>query len=326
MRAPSKNRTRGVAFATSVVTSALFVASPSLAAPPRLDTTAAGTTCPAADALRKAIAAQLGRDDFDRERAPDVLVRIRSNEGGLAADVIVTSRDGAVSSRMLEGAAEGCEALVRAAALSVALAIEEEAARAKPTPPPPPPPPPAAPPPRDAVTTATPPPRERAAVTANALSALGLQPRASAGAGASARVRIGDATFVSARGFHLPGAAMPNDAFSLRLVAGGAGACVEPASSRIASVFGCAHAMFGSWDVTEASVPMQGRTAAFYAAASVAAGARAKVAGPVHVEAVVDGQVPLTRPTFLTAPCPPTGFEPPFIALALWVGAGVSIF
>lgn len=119
---------------------------------------------------------------------------------------------------------------------------------------------------------------------------------------------------------------MPNDTFSLRLLAAGFGACLEPLrADRIAAV-GCAHALLGSYEVTEAAIAMRRGGAALYGGAALSAGMRALLAGPLHLEATVDAHLPFSRPTFLTEACPPSGFEPPFMALAVWVGAGVSIF
>jgi hypothetical protein len=67
------------------------------------------------------------------------------------------------------------------------------------------------------------------------------------------------------------------------------------------------------------------RTTALYLGASLSAGARVRVAGPLTLEGAIDGHLPFTRPTFLAGTCPPTGFEPPFAALAVWIGAGISL-
>jgi hypothetical protein len=247
---------------------------------------------------------------------------VRRLEGGaLAADVVSTAPDGRASTRTIEDPGGTCGDLVRAAALTIALAIEREVATRKPDPPPPPLP---------VVPRETPaPPRmlreDHLVATASALTAIGLLPRPAAGAGLSLRGRISDAMWLSARGMWLPEGAMPNDAFALSLLAGGAGACVEPFSSGSVSAVGCGHLLAGTLDVARASIPMESERARAYVAASLSLGARARLVGPIHFEALADAHLPFTRPTFLTAACPQVGFEPPFVAVAAWLGAGVSI-
>jgi hypothetical protein len=118
---------------------------------------------------------------------------------------------------------------------------------------------------------------------------------------------------------------MPNEAFALSLATGALGACIEPFSSMNVSAVTCGHVAAGLFDVVREDVPLESSRAKAYVAATVSAGARIKLSGPLHLEGALDAHVPFTRPTFLTAACPPTGFEPPFIALAAWVGGGVSI-
>ncbi len=288
---------------------------PHLEAPPDLE-------CPSAGELRAAIAQQLARDDFDRSDSPSVLVRVRrSFDGSLSADVSVTTT--MTSTRTIDNA-DTCADLVRAAALSVALAMEKDAAEPKPSP----------------VTTPVRPESgkergtpesgpslrsDRLAVTAAGLSSLGLLPRPAAGATLGIRGRVSDAVWISGRGFWLPGATMPNDAFSLRLYGGGAGACVEPFGSATVAAVGCGHLVAGVFEVPTHAVPLQSRDPELYLAATLSAGARARVYGPLHVEGALDAHVPFGPPTYLTAACPPTGFSPPFMALALWLGAGVSV-
>ena len=117
---------------------------------------------------------------------------------------------------------------------------------------------------------------------------------------------------------------MPNQDFSLALLAGGLGACVEPFGTGSVAAVGCGHLMGGAFDVTTAQVGMKSTAAEAYVAGALVAGVRARVYGPIHLEGAVDAQVPFVRPTYVTTECPPTGFEPPFVALALWFGAGAS--
>jgi hypothetical protein len=248
---------------------------------------------------------------------------VRRLEGGaLAADVVSTAPDGRTSTRSIEDPGGTCADLVRAAALTIALAIEREEAAKKPEPPAPPPP--VAP--RESP---SPSPRrlreDRFVASASALTAIGLLPRPAAGAGIAVRGRVSEVMWLSARGMWLPEGTMPNDAFALSLLAGGAGACVEPFSSPAVSAVGCGHLLAGSLDVARASIPMESERAKAYVAASLSFGARARLVGPIHFEALADAHLPFTRPTFLTAACPQVGFEPPFVALAAWLGAGVSI-
>jgi hypothetical protein len=295
-----------------------LVARTATAEPPRLETPP-DAECPSASELRAAIAAQIGRDDFDRSDAPSVSVRVRrSFDGSLAADVSVTTS--ATTTRTIDNA-DSCGELVRAAALSIALAIEEDAAEPRPVPPPP-----SAAPREEGQPRVEPPVRrDRVAVTASGLTSLGLLPRPAAGVGLAARARISERAWIGARSFWLPGATMPNETFALSLFAAGPGACVEPFGSTTVMAVGCAHVVGGAFEVTTTSVDMKSARAEAYIAANLSAGARARVHGPIHLEGALDAQLPFTRPTYLTTTCPPTGFEPPFVALALWFGAGVSI-
>jgi hypothetical protein len=282
--------------------------------------------CPSADDLRKGIAAQLGRDDFDRPGAPHVTVHIRPRDdvsSVLVADVSMTTQDGATSTRTI-GHADTCSDLVRAAALSIALAIERESEAAKPAPPPTAPEVPS--PTREEPSESRESLRsDRFVGTAAALTSIGLLPRPAAGIGAALRGRITESVWISARGFWLPEAAMPNDAFAMNLVAAGPGVCFEPFGSANVTAVGCGHVFGGAFGVTTVNALMQSRAPEAYVAASLSAGARARIAGPLQLEGAVDGQIPFTRPTYLTQACPITGFEPPFAALALWLGVGASL-
>jgi hypothetical protein len=277
--------------------------------------------CPDAGDLRRAIAAHLGRDPFDDVDAPRVDVLVRGDEDGTVT-AEVTLGD---SSRALEGAT--CEDVVRAAALSVALAIERDPA------PPAPPPRPEAPPPRpERAPEAERPPGPAASVrddrfvaTASGVTTVGLLPRPAPGVGVGLRLRVSDAVWLSARGLALPHAAMPNDVFAMRMFMGGAGACIEPAAWGNAALVACGHVVAGSLEVTEAREPLSTPSSALHAAATLGLGARARVFGPFSVEGGADVHLPFTRPTFLAATCPPTGFEPPFAALAVWLGGGISL-
>jgi hypothetical protein len=314
VRLPSKIRP---IVATAIVTT--LSAEPALASPPRLETPADAANCPSESELRNTIAGQLGRDDFDKADAPSVQVVVRrSSDGTFSGDVSVTTSS--TTTRTIDGA-DTCAELVRAAALSIALAIEKDASEAKPT---------KAPevfPPAPAETMPLGPSieRDRVAIMGSALTTVGLLPRPGAGVGLAGRVRVAERVWLSARGFVLPSTSMPNDAFSLALSGGGLGACVEPFGSRSVTAVGCAHVIGGAYAPTRDNVDLQNAKNEPYVAATLSAGARARVWGPIHLEGAVDGHLPFARPTYLATTCPPTGFEPPFMALALWFGAGISI-
>lgn len=87
----------------------------------------------------------------------------------------------------------------------------------------------------------------------------------------------------------------------------------------------CAHLLGGAFGVTRANVAMKSRRPEVYVAASLSAGARVRVLGPLHLEGAFEAQIPFVRPTYVTAVCPPTGFEPAFMALTFWLGVGMSI-
>lgn len=301
------------------------------AAPPELD--APGIEgCPSPAELRSGITRQLGRDDFDASNAPRVSVRIRRQGETLVADVTLVTLTATPSPRTIDGGAGTCAELVRAAALTVALALEAEALPTPPKPAPAPPPPPlpveaAAPPPAESASSS--PARDlrsdRAVVLASAISTVGLLPRAATGGAASARVRVTEMVWLSARGLFLPEARMSNDTFGMTLAAGGLGACLEPFGSRSVTAVGCAHVIGGSLAVVGAGVPMRDSGSKAFGAALVSAGVRARVIGPLAVEGAVEAAVPFAHPTFVTDVCPATGFQQPFAALAVLLGAGVSI-
>jgi len=316
----------------------VWVVAPSsaLAAAPELDTGGL-TDCPSAAELRRAIATQLGRDDFASDASPRIAVRVRrSAAGGLFAEISIArdvARDGGaggpIASRVIEGSS--CVELVRASALTVALALDSEERATDER----------APPPSTTTTTpAAPPPdaleggagagaiearRDRAVVVASGMSAVGLLPRAGIGVGLHARVRASGPVWISARGFYLPEARMPDERFGMTLGAGGLGVCVEPLGSGRVAAVGCAHALAGSLAVTGATVGMASSTRELFGGASLSAGARARVAGSLTVEGSAEATVPFAHPSFVTDICPPTGFQQPFAALALLIGAGVSI-
>jgi hypothetical protein len=312
----------------SVVAGVLAFALPTraYAAAPSLETEGV-EACPPPSELRRGIAAQLGRDDFDAPGAPDVRVRITPEHDTLVAHVTIATSNGPPTTRTIDGAPGTCADLVRAAALTIALALEAESPRPAPAPAPTPAPTLAPAPDRDAAPS-------RAAhdlrtdhlvLLASGIATLGLLPRASTGGAANVRLRIADAIWLSARGLFLPEARMPNDAFGMTLVAGGAGVCLEPFGSSSVAAVGCAHVVGGSLAVVDAGVPMRNGGAKPFGAATLSAGARARVAGPLTLEGAVEASVPFTHPTFLTETCPSSGFEQPFSAVALVFGAGVSI-
>ena len=321
---PSKNRHALATIAVLLLTSGI-----SRAEPPRIEAPADVEGCPSGDDLQRAIAAQLRRDELSRADAPRVVVHIRHRdvEGkALAADVTMTMADGASTFRRTVDGGDECSDLVRAAALSIALALESDASERSEKKTAAPPTAPAAPPEarEQPALPMEPARRDRVVVTASALTSVGLLPRPAAGAGVAGRARLGESVWISARGLWLPEATMPNGSFGLGLLAAGAGACVEPFGTTAVSAVGCAHVLGGAFEVTRTSADMQDDAARAYVAAALSAGARARIAGPVHLEGAVDAHVPFTRPTYLTTTCPPTGFEPAFVALALWLGAGIS--
>jgi hypothetical protein len=314
VRRPSKNRACALTIAAIVL-----AAGEVLAAPPRLETPPDVEGCPPPEDLRRAIVTQLGRDAWTSSDAPDVTVRVRRAGDALAAEIVLATKGGGITSRTIVDPAGGCPEIVRASALAVALAIEQEAAA-----PPPRKEPEPSPSDRDAAPSGPGITSDRVVVTAAALTSIGLLPRPSAGAGLAVRARLAGTTWLSARGIWQPEGTMPNDAFAMRALAAGAGICSEPFASGNAALVGCGHLVAGELAVTTTSSPLMSSRSDVYLAASLSAGARARIRGPLSVEAMVDAHLPFTRPTFLAATCPPTGFEPPFVAVLAWLGAGVS--
>lgn len=333
MAAPSKNRStsharHARASCVALAASIFIEAHAAHAAPPSLRTDDV-PACPSAADLRASIAADLGRDPFERSDAPRVDVRVGAKDGALWAEVLVERAGAPPRSRVLTG--DDCRELVRAAALVAALAIEEEPAPPAPAPTqaPTPNPPPATPPSREGreepVAPARSLGRDRAAIVALGTTSVGLLPRPAAGVGADARVRVAEAVWISARALYLPPAAMPDDTFAARLWAAGAGACWEPFASARAAAFGCAHVLGGALAVSSSTVAMRDGGAKAFVAAAASVGARVRVVGPVIAFGAVETVLPFSHPTLLTATCPASGFQQPFAALAPSLGAGVSI-
>jgi len=309
-----------------------LVARDAAADAPTLRVTDDSAACPNAAELRAGIVSHLGRDPFGEPNAPSVDVAIRKGTTLRAEIMVVPGSTGGSAApprtRTIDG--DSCTELVRAAALVAALAIEEDV---KPSPPPPPPavveptPPPPPPIDRDAP---SPPPngdslrRASFVALASAMTSVGLLPAPGPGFSGALRVRLAPELWLSGRGLLLAPARMPDDTFSMSMLGGGAGACWEPGGSDRVAAITCAHVLGGSLRVQDASVAMRDGSKGF-AAASISGGARARIGGPVVVEATLEGVVPFAHPTFVTATCPPTGFQQPFAAVAFTLGAGVSI-
>ena len=338
---PSHNRrgaSVGLVIAFAIGMASLFVAREAAADAPTLRVTDDGAACPNAAELRAAIVAHLGRDPFGEPNAPSVDVAIRKSTTLRAEITVVPTPAGGASApprtRTIDG--DSCTELVRAAALVAALAIEEDTKPAPPPPPPapvepapPPPPPPPLPIDRDR-DSPTPAPngdslrRASFVAIASAMTSVGLLPAPGPGVSGALRIRLAPELWLSGRGLLLLPARMPDDTFSMSMLGGGAGACWEPGGSDRVAAIACAHVLGGSLRVEDASVAMRDGSKGF-AAASVSGGARARIGGPVVVEATLEGIVPFAHPAFVTATCPATGFQQPFAAVAFTLGAGVSI-
>lgn len=304
----------------------MLVTSPARASAPELAVSPGVTSCPSSADLRREIVANAGRDDFDAADAPHVVVHVhRDAQGRLLADISVATGGAPPARRTIEAPHDSCEDVVRAAALAVSLAIEREPSADKPAPPEPPAPPPSTEPVDRGVEVPKAKPRETFVAMVTGMSSLGLLPQPTAGVGAQARIRMTERTWLSARGMWFPEARMPNDAFGMRFFGGGAGVCVDPTKLGAAAIDLCAHLLGGLLDVTTASVAMAGDDAKGFFGASLSAGARVRVAGPVTAGGGVEGILPFAHPTWLTAPCPQSGFSQPLAALALSLGVGLSI-
>lgn len=222
---------------------------------------------------------------------------------------------------------DSCADLVRAATLTVVLALEKESARPRPPVEPPAkvtvPAPAQARAPESERAAALPIRQDSAVVVASVMETLGLLPSAGVGVGGSARLRLGG-VWPSARVMFLPEARMPNDAFAVRLFAAGLGACVEPLGSAVWTLTACSHVLAGASSSRSLRDTLVADGSQAYVAASFAGGARARVVGPWTLEAGLETQVPLSRAYYVTTACPPTGFKQPFATMALSVGTGVS--
>jgi hypothetical protein len=319
MRFPSRNRHLAFAFALASVARV----SPAFAAGPELDLEPGVSGCPDVAELRRDIVQHLGRDDLDAPTAPRIVVRVRhATPDGLAADVRVGP-----ATRVLAGST--CADLVQGAALSIALAIETDREERRMTTGATAPEPSRPAEPHEAhegSDASTPAVRDaRVVAGAEALTSVGLLPRAAAGVGGEGRIRISERAWIAARGFLLPSATMPDDAFEMRLVAGGGGGCVEPLGGTAWALPLCGHVLVGSLSVTNASRPMASGREKAWAALALGAGVRARAVGPVIVDGRLEALFPSGHPTFLTGDCPASGFQEPFAAFVVAAGAGLAL-
>lgn len=295
----------------------LLVTSRAGAAPPSLTVADDVTGCPDAASLGASIVEGLGRAPPDDAT---VRVAVRKKDDALYAEIVVERAGTPPRARVVTG--DACADLVRASALVAVLALKQDEA---------PPPAPAAPPPplpqtkEEAPTPATPLRAASAVVIAAGMTSFALLPRPASGVALAGRLRVTESVWLSARGFHLPAVQTQDEAFALGLSGGGAGACVEPLGGASWAVNGCAHVMGGALSVSDVATPLRDDRTQAFLAASLGAGARGRLVGPLVLEGSVESMVPFRHPTFVTATCPGTGFQQPFATLALSLGVGVSI-
>lgn len=302
----------------TIVIALLVVTNRAAAAPASLTIADDVAGCPDATSLRTSIASGLGREPPDDAT---VRVSVRKNDDALYAEIVVERAGTPPRARVVTG--DTCGDLVRASALVAVLALKQDEA-------PPPPPPPVDPPlaKREDAPTPSPVAPLRAAsavVIASGMTSFALLPRPASGAALAARLRVTEAVWLSARGFHLPAVQTQDEAFALGLLGGGAGGCVEPFGGVSWAVNGCAHVMAGALSVSDIATPLRDDRSQAFVGASLGAGARGRLVGPLVLEGSIESMVPFRHPTFVTATCPGTGFQQPFATLALSLGVGVSI-
>lgn len=298
---------------------ALLGASRAHASAPSLAVADDVTGCPDAASLRASIVEGLGREPPDDAT---VRVEVRKKDDALYAEIVVERAGTPPRSRVVTG--DACADLLRAAALVAVLALKQDEAPA-PAPAPLPAEPPAS---KEAPAPPAPVVPLRAAsavVVASGMTSFALLPRPASGAALAARLRVTDAVWLSARGFHLPAVETQDEAFALGLSGAGAGACVEPFGGASWAANGCAHFMGGALSAADVATPLRDDRSQAFLGASLGASARGRLIGPLVLEGSIESMVPFRHPTFVTATCPGTGFQQPFATLALSLGVGVSI-
>jgi hypothetical protein len=163
---------------------------------------ASAMSCPAEDALRKAVAARFGYDPFFAWAKKTVVVLVTRDGGVYSARLEVIDGEGvAQGSREISSDGDSCSELFDVAALAISIALDASMAEAVPLPPASSPDPPALPLPDLPSPTPAPPDRQaaerrrlRLAVGLDGLSvSAGMSPRPALGGAAFAELREADA-------------------------------------------------------------------------------------------------------------------------------------
>jgi hypothetical protein len=162
-------------------------------------------------------------------------------------------------------------------------------------------------------------------VLGEAVLAVGLLPRASAGFGLSVDVPVVRGLDATLGALLLPEVRTSANTFGFSLMAARAGACAVPWRQPRAAASVCADVLLGSMEsVVYADVPTRpgGR---FWAGAGGTAKLAARLAGPVVAEIGASVVVPFVRSRYFVENVPATVFQEPVIAGLGFAALGVSI-
>lgn len=265
----------------------------------------AAAACPDETAFRERVAAKLGYDAFDDERASRIVtVRIGVDRDELEAVVITSAtKDAAAGDRRVRSAARDCRELAEALAFTVALVVDPRAATGAPERPVPAPDP-AAPGPSpfdDRTTPPSSPPSQPPAPPVDRLGvAASLEATGAAGTVPAATIGGGAAVFLVAKAWALglegrvdlpAGVEDGARRVEAALYAGSVVPC-----GRVAPFLVCGVASFGALQGTS-NGPTSSSDTTFYAAVGPRLGAWIPLVGPLHfgVHADILFQIARTR-------------------------------
>jgi hypothetical protein len=286
------------------------------------------SACPSVETVRDGVMKRLGWNPF-ADDAPKSFEVVAKRAGNVwQASIYSYDQRGTSGFREIRSETDDCGELASAVALAIALAIDPDAALASAPAAVPAQPPRTIPLPDRAppVSSACPSPRWNAAIAARGVGAIGVLPRAAAGAAIGA-LAYGPARLAFSTGaLLLPSVRTEPDApvFGFGLTAGWFDACfaVRGASTAARACGGLRAGVIHA--VVYTPTPTEPGDRFWWAAGASVAGERI-VTGPLFVEAGVEVMVPFVRYRFLSENFGAAVFEQPPVAGVGFVGVGFRI-
>jgi hypothetical protein len=292
-------------------------------------------SCPSADQLGRRIAARIGRDPFADEAEKSVDARVEHTSDGWRVEVRLLDRNGHViaTREPLESNAADCSALSDAVVLSVALAIEPDAALPPPKPPPAPVSAPVVAPtcPAPSCPTPTCPPclqlqtthgTTRARASLRALGALGVLPAPAPGVSLGAEIDPDWGVTFGAAMLYLPEVDNDDGTLAFGLSAVELSACPTLLESDSTSLQACLGFQIGSLHaVAKALRPVEPGDY-LWLAPTLGPRSLLHVGGHAFFELGAGAAAPLIAHDFTVRGRPGSAYQPARIGLFGWVGLG----